>query len=261
MTPAKCAVHREADALGPCPRCGNFVCGLCAEGRAELVCARCFALSPEAGRQPIAWERRRELGALSALWQTWKESMFAPDPFFKKVMPNGKVSDAALYAFVMTVLMIGPNFMQQALSGKQTVETLKTMFRSVEWLQALTWWRYAGGAAVASVVLFPLFFFLGAAFFHGCAVLAGAREGGFNGTARLMGYSYGAMASYVVPYVGPMLTVYYFALIVIGMMRVHRVTVWRALVASLLIPGIVISCASCGLAFLIIDLMRPMLQR
>ncbi len=258
MTPAKlCAVHRETEAIGACPRCGNFVCGACVEGRANLMCASCVAKTGELERQPTAWERRDELGAPTALWLTWKESMFAPDPFFKKLKPDGSMGDAVLYAFMMMVLAFVPNFMQQALSAEQTLKSFRMLFRGAEWLEGVTWWQYSLGVTVVGIVLFPVFFALGSAAWHVFGLMWGASAGGWSGTVRVMGYSYGVMAAMIVPYVGPLLTLYWFALLVIGVARVHRVSVLRALGAALVTPLAASMCFACALSFAIISALRP----
>lgn len=258
MTPAaRCAVHREVAALGACPRCGNFACAQCTGGRSNGMCAACNAIAAEAERQPTAWERRAELGPLKALWVTWKESMFAPDPFFRKLQPDGPASDAVLYAFLMMVLMVVPSFMQQALSAEQTLQTFRAAFRGASWLDGVAWWHYAAAMSVGGVVLFPVFFFFGAAFWHVCALMVGASAGGWSGSLRVMGYSYGCMAAYVVPYVGPLLTLYWLPLLVIGVMRVHKVSVLRALMATVVVPLAVLTILSCGGAFAIIAMLRP----
>ena len=85
---AICPIHQK-QSVGPCSRCGTFVCSDCLIAGQGLTCAKCRALGAVA-RVPTPWERRAEIGALRGLWETWKLAMFKPDPFFRSVQPDGR---------------------------------------------------------------------------------------------------------------------------------------------------------------------------
>src|SRR4051794_33983616 len=57
---------------------------------------------PGFGETP--WERRAELGFFPALLQTWKETMFQPQAFWRQVKPNGPFGDALIYAWIIHIV-------------------------------------------------------------------------------------------------------------------------------------------------------------
>jgi hypothetical protein len=255
MNAPKCATHRETDALGPCSRCGDFVCAQCVSpGGAALICTKCAALTGLDQRAPTPWERRAEIGLLAAWWMTWKEVMFNPDPFFRRLKPDGETKDALLYAWVTSLIIIVPNFLLQAYNYDQFHQSLKILFKgdAPSWLEHVSRWEWAAMLTLPPIVLFPVGFYLGAAVTHlGCLVWS-ANKNGFGATARTMGYSQSATVAAVIPVVGGLLVLYVLALNVIGIARTQDVTIARATGATLTIPLLLSCCAVGGIVVAVV---------
>ena len=67
----------------------------------------------ESNQQTIAWENRKKLGQIIGWLITWKNIIFSPSHFFKKLNPDGKITDAFLFAilthlFCLAIVFIRP---------------------------------------------------------------------------------------------------------------------------------------------------------
>lgn len=74
MTPgidAFCAIHADSRAVRTCERCGNFMCGVCAENGGSALCPKCRALTGDA-----SYPFSREQYSFGAIWnyafERWK---------------------------------------------------------------------------------------------------------------------------------------------------------------------------------------------
>src|SRR5215211_722688 len=79
--------------------------------------------APSPARKATPWERRREIGLLRSLWETWRRTMFDPDGFWRTVDPEGSPSDALFYGWILAILFAGVTAPFQALQlGVQGVQ-------------------------------------------------------------------------------------------------------------------------------------------
>jgi hypothetical protein len=199
----------------------------------------------------VAWERRRELGFFSALWQTWKEGMFSPSTFWPRVRPSGPPVDALLYAWILygfakllsvpfALLQPSAATLEQVLQqpGLQDpqVRALVEQFAHVGGLASL-------GVIAASALLFPLFLVIAAAILHLFALLFGAGKNGYWATFRVLAY---ASSPYVFSFYGCLSFVafiYAVVLTILGVTRVQETTAGKA-TATVLTP-FAASCFCC----------------
>ncbi|NIP75801.1 MAG: hypothetical protein GTN90_07420, partial [Xanthomonadales bacterium] len=84
MTAGRAVVERPPEA------------GLGATAVAQDVAAAGTTLPP--------WETRRALGFWRALWLTWRDSLFRPVPFFRRLPPRGGYGPALGYAIMLTLV-------------------------------------------------------------------------------------------------------------------------------------------------------------
>ena len=99
---ARCGVHPDEPAVGACTRCGTFACASCArEGeRGVFMCAVC---EPYAG-ESIPWERRKELGLVSAFIETTKLAVLSPSKFYAIPPREHSALPAMGYGLVFVVV-------------------------------------------------------------------------------------------------------------------------------------------------------------
>jgi len=104
----RCSRHPEVEANRTCARCGTFVCADCLVLRHDGVqwCPDCDQREPYV---PLPWDRRAELGTLSAYWKTCLELLGAPGKRFASAPPAGNLGDAMLFAVLSTVVGMGPS--------------------------------------------------------------------------------------------------------------------------------------------------------
>jgi hypothetical protein len=211
------------------------------------MCSKCVTLTGSADRAPTPWERRAELGLFQAYWLTWKEVMFAPDLFYRKLRPDGATQDAFLYAWFTGLLVLVPNFLLQAYNYDQFRLSMEIAFKGVpHWMEHLTRWEWAAALALPAIVLFPIGFYLGAGAQHLGCLMWTANKNGFTATARTLGYGQSATVAAAIPVIGGLLLLYVFALNVIGIARTQDVSVGRAIGAVLTIPLIAGCCGGVG---------------
>ncbi|MBI3944980.1 MAG: YIP1 family protein [Armatimonadetes bacterium] len=218
-----------------CPACGA---GLPADRVGER-CPAC-ARAP-GGPPPIPFDAPRLAGFFPALWQTWRDSLFSPNTFFRRIPSAETAAWPLTYAALFTLVgMLAFVAQQPLLRGILAVLPLPVRLRG-EFLQLTP------EAEVLLVVLSPL---LGlslavaaAAVLHGLLALVTGARPEFRVTLRAVCYAFGTLVLLLVPLAGPALNlVAWLALWSIGLARAHAAALWQGAFAVLL-PAV----AGCGL--------------
>ena len=95
-TPAAsvCAIHEGVASVGTCSHCGNFGCGECLGTMGGAVVCRTCVISGQVNPGLTPWDRRDELGFMTAVWNTIKGVTFGPTQFFEQMGPTGKIGPA-----------------------------------------------------------------------------------------------------------------------------------------------------------------------
>ena len=235
MTNAQCQLHHKT-ALGPCTRCGTFVCEDCVVPGQSLSCARCRLLGA-VDRVPTPWERRAELGYVQGLFQTWKMSLFQPDTFYRSVQPEGSTRDAMIYGWLMGLLVVPPNVLYNAWNFESFKAQLSMLGTHLPpWFMHLTPVQYGLMVGFLPMILYPLSFFITVGIIHlGCAIF-GANKYGFGATARAVGYAQGPILAAWIPVVGGLGAIYIIVLQIFGVARMQEVSGGRATLAVLIGP-------------------------
>ena len=218
---------------------------------------------PERG--PIPWERRRELGFFRAVWMTWRDSLFNPDAFWRRVHPTERTQDALFYAWLMavvsallTVLVQAPLQLAQArmreANGSSGASGLLAMLPDLpdNAERVLSGMMTPGGSILLGVLgvgftalLYPLQLVIVSAILHLFAVLFGASKHGYWATFRVVSYSSGAMIFSVLPCIGIFAVLYMYVLQGWGLVRVQETTAARATFTMLALP-VVACCLACA---------------
>ncbi|MFZ5470220.1 MAG: YIP1 family protein [Myxococcota bacterium] len=252
---AACPRHPEKAASGTCTRCGTFMCPECSQNGTSAFCPACQPLmGGGVSREPTPWERRGELGLFQALWQTWKLTILSGEKFWPSVRPDGPLSDAFLYGWMMNVIGAALQFPMNLLNLggmrgqlEQILDKARDLPPVVE--QGLQWLMgntttLAVMALLGGVLLYPLSFIIGAAFVHLGCLIFGAAKNGFTATARVVGYSSAPVVLAWVPVVGGLLGIYIIVLQVWGIYCVQETTIPRA-IGGVLGLVLILACCAC----------------
>lgn len=220
-----------------CPHCGHEAeapteeCPLCgtplteaADGApgAEAEAADGGSAETAAPADPVPWEDPR-LGFGPGIGRTWRESLFDPAGFFRRIRGEGTVARPLLYYLLVTVV---------------------GSFATVVWqTQGLTLTHYAAtlrmgetsaAGSALSFVLSPfvalVVLVVATLIFHLGALMVAPDRRGMGATAKVVCYAAGPSVLAVVPVVGaPGGAVWSLVLQVVGLREAHRTTTPRAL--------------------------------
>lgn len=177
-----------------------------------------------------AWERRREFGFFTALWLTWRDSVFRPVAFFRHLPPRAGYGPPLGFTILVTVLGLFFSFywgtIEEAVSG--TLE--RGLF--VELIVGLVTLLF--GLALA-IPLYLGLLFASAAMIHLGFRIVGAGRRGYEATFRAVAYASGPATFSVFPFFGPLLAlVWGMVVIYIAVREVQRTTNARATLGFLL---------------------------
>ncbi len=245
---ARCATHPDVPAVQACERCGTFVCLGCLVKLPNQpgLCRSCSAL---AGSEPLAWDRREELGLLKAYWKTCLAVMGTPTATAERARTGGSLGSSlaftalsGLVGYTTTIIFYGAFFL------------LMTKLPSQDGAELAKAFGKAGPLLVLAGMLGYLVFIIAALL--GGQILMGSLEhallkslggaGTWTATMRAYSLSLGPNLLGVVPvcslYVMPFWSI---VARVFTYRAAHQVTTGRA-VAGALVPSLVLGCLCVG---------------
>ena len=191
----------------------------------------------EGGEDGPAWERRKELGLVPALTQTWKEVLFNPKVSFPRMKTSGGY--AAPFLFNLTMLIIYGFFTtvyQLLLSGVfAAAGSAHNDSGSVSALSAGLHPLVNIGAMVVLIPLLVGFTFVNAGITHLCLSLFKGTSKSYEATYRVTCYAYSTWIFALVPCAGGVISsIWWLVATIIGLSKVHRTEGWRAALAVFL---------------------------
>jgi hypothetical protein len=230
-------------------------------------------------RQATPWERRKELGFVNALLETWKQTIISPDKFWSSVRPDGRWEDALFYGWVIgAITLIVGLIIKIPLQSMIAAQVRASMDRlaSVQGLPAEaryyleTFLGLSTGLNVwwtgAQLLLWPILLFIAAALVHVFCILFGCATNGFWATFRAIGYAQAPLVFSVfapVPCLGGALSlaagIYYIVLAVLGVSRLQDTSAGKAAAAVLATP-VLLCCCCCGLAVMAGGALKSMIS-
>ncbi len=263
--------------MSSCPYCRGVLAGL-----GERFCTNCggdleaVALPPPAPEAPaspfeptrttpgVPWERRSEVGFLTALVETTQRTLFSPVRFFSEMPTSGGLGSPLLYALLVgyasLVVASVYDFVLLTVTGPGRLPRLGPDFERV-----LAFSTGAGGIIIRLIigpVMIVVQLFLLAGIYHLALLLLGGARGGFEATFRVLAYAGAAGLAALLPLCGAVLLqpVYYLVLAGIGFARAHQIGGGRAAVAVLL-PLFLLCCCCLGLGLLFWGSLAALMQR
>jgi hypothetical protein len=202
---------------------------------------------PPGGGTP--WERRDQIGFVTALIETTKQVLSGPTSFFQQMPIAGGLGGPLLYAVIVGYIGIVASTIYNAVFRSVLGSSLARMGGGGSEFERLAPFLQGGASLVVNLIFGPAFvvigLFIGAGIFH-LVLLAVAGGGrGFEATFRVVAYSQAASLFNILPVCGGLVGgIYAFVLLIIGISEAHQITRGRA-AAVVLIP-LVIVCCCCG---------------
>ncbi len=209
---------------------------------------------PPSGPGPgpgIPWERRVELGLLTALVQTVVETLVRPAAFFRRMDPRGSVGTALVYAILVGWASLVVEVVWRELVPFPWPAALDGLAgrgeNGVSLLLALVF------VSILAPILIPLSVFVLALVYHGLLVLFGGPSRGLEATARTVAYSQGAHLLNIIPFCGALIGfAWWIAVMVIGLREVHGTQTGKA-IAVVVAPALLCVVVAVGmLVFLLL---------
>lgn len=255
-TAPSCATHGLLS-LGPCPRCGTFVCRHCVVEGEGLTCSSCRAQ----GSTLTPWERRETLGVFGAYWATLRALLVTPTQFFSTMNPQGSMSSAFTLALLSTVLSAPFVFLAQCLQHRLLRTAVETMVKSMrleetgpllDRILAVETVEFASASTALSLTMQPVMLVLGAGLCHLGLTLWGAHRQGFRATFRAYAYvsvlAPGIAAFAMVPGIGGLVGFASIVYDIYGIAGLQRVGMGRAALGVMTMP-LVMGCVMLFVVF------------
>jgi hypothetical protein len=235
-----------------CPFCGAVVPAPSAVPRAAVP-----SLPPGSASEPsrgTPWERRAEIGAISALLETTKEVLLAPTSFFRSMPVSGGIGAPLGYAVILGYLGVVFQAIYQAVFRVVMGTTLSRFETSGE-LRRLLPWLEGGAGFVIQLVFGPVFvvlgLFIGAGIYHLMLLILGGARRDFEATFRVAAYSQAISVFLILPVCGSFIGfVWWLVVMVIGLSEAHGIGRGRAF-AAVILPLLLVCCCCGGIIGLI----------
>jgi len=164
-------------------------------------------------KQPIPWQKRKELGSIKAFWQTAKQVLFKPGVFFNNLEIKGPYSEP-FYFWIINVIFIA---------------IVMIIYNIL----------FAKGGGIGPFFVFlllsPLLIFIVAGLMH-LGVLLFQGKGGFKGTFNLLAYSSITGIFNIIPFGVLVGGVWGTIVWVIGLKRIHKFGTPRAVLICFFNP-------------------------
>jgi hypothetical protein len=210
---------------------------------------------PPGGPAPAAaipWDRRQELGIVTALVETTKEVLTGPSDFFRRMPVAGGIGSPLLYAVVIGYLGLLLSAVYSAVfllvrgaAGAAALGPLSDRPELAAFVAALQGWGGIIGQVVFGPIGIVIGVFIWTAIIHLMLLLLDGAGQGFEATFRVLSYSHAASVLAIVPLCGgPIAGLWSLVLWIIGLAQAQRIPAWKA-AAAVFLP-IVLCCCCCA---------------
>jgi len=203
------------------------------------------------GLLPLPWEDRPRIGFADALVDTIRLFATRPAEAWSRTREKGDIGQPLFFAICVGWVGIVFNSVYGLLFGQVWLRFLPLQYRDrIGPMMAGT-----VGWTIAQIILAPLFVLIGlfvmSAILHVCFLIVGALSSstaGFEGTIRIVGYTWVAQLAHVIPVFGGLLAfVASLILSVMGAQALHRSSQGKAILGVLLPVIVCCGCVVVGL--------------
>ncbi len=239
--------------LTPCAVCGHAFCGDClADFQGRRMCAPCKneavarmemgqEAAPGAGEK-APWERRAELGVITAWWQTVKAVLGRPGEFFER-LDKEETSAACLFVPIINQTLVA---ISQAAWGLAFAGVLSSLSGPAKQFAAM--FVAQGVMGVVVVVLAPIGALFGVVMGAGLTHLAllATKNARCSFQQTMRGWCYASCPGVlgVIPIIGGLAGIWTIVVDIIMVMKMHRTSGGMAALAVLWWLALLICCAA-----------------
>lgn len=236
----KCEEHAAEAASFRCTLCASYRCADCLWGElgAREICRSC---AREGLPQPVAWERRREIGVVRGFFATTLEVCLSPARFFR----TPALEDDAVGGFEHGLVAFALGQIALVLQAIATLVIFGSAFAIGTQAPAPVLAVFGGYGCILFALVPTMMVHVpvttlvavgvAAACIHGTLRLLGeARAPFYAGTVRATSYSFATHVLFIVPFLGPIVALIWTLVIeTIGVREVHRTSTPVAAIAVL----------------------------
>jgi hypothetical protein len=229
---ARCGVHADRDARFTCARCGTFGCADClfgGEPPAGIVRIQvCLACAEGGLDAPIPWERRKELGIWRALVDTTKLACGQPTRFFRtpaieKGSGGAILYGVAVYGLAQLLTMVTMGLLLAAGGAVAGVATEQPVIAGILGMYGCAFVGFSPFFVAQGIAQSLMALVIGAGASHGTLLLMKRSKVTFEGTLRVMGYSYAPFVWMLLPGCGGMIAYVWMLVIELkGLRETHQ---------------------------------------
>jgi hypothetical protein len=207
-----------------------------------------YGAPPPGGQTP--WERRSQIGFLSALIETTKQVLLQPVVFFRSMPVTGGLGDPLLYAVIIGYAGLFVSTIYNLVFRGVLTSSL-SRFGGNSDMERLASFMQGGGGVLMNQILGPVFIvvalFVSSGILHLVLLALGGATRGFEATFRVAGYTQAASIFNIIPICGGLIGLpYIIVLLVLGLSEAHGISRGKA-AAAVLIPFVIICCCCSGI--------------
>ncbi|HXB56093.1 MAG TPA: YIP1 family protein [Vicinamibacteria bacterium] len=202
---------------------------------------------PAAGGTP--WERRAQIGIVTALIDTTREVLTGPTAFFRSMPVVGGIGAPLGYGVIVGYIGLVAQALYQAIFRSVLGSGLGSLAGRPEWERLATTLQ-SGLGLVIQVILGPAILtvglFLSAGIVHLLLMLLGGARRNFEATFRVACYAEAPALFALLPFCGGIVGIIYrLVLYIIGLAEAHQIGKGTA-AAAVLLPILLVCCCCAG---------------
>jgi hypothetical protein len=197
------------------------------------------------------WERRAQIGFVTALVETTQQALVGPEAFFRAMPVAGGVGGPLLYGVILSYFGIVVSSFYSFLFSFLTSGAGLSRYGELERLAPLLG---DGRGLVLNIVMGPLIaviaIFVVSGLLHLGLLVFGGAQRGFEATLRVVCYSQATAVLQIVPFCGSLVgVVYWIVLAIVGLAAAHATS--KGTAAAAVLAPLLLICCCCVLGVLL----------